>query len=85
MTTTDKLEIIEALAGHLIALIVVTGFIGLGYITVLGLVDLSNATVSGFLGTLIGAVGTKVEAPLARYFGRMTQTQPAPTAQKKEV
>lgn len=58
------------LVGHVLAVIVVGGFIGLGYVAVLGFVNLAEPVVTGFLGTLIGMFGKHAETVLAKYFAQ---------------
>lgn len=62
----DKLE---AAFAHLLAMMLVSGFLGLGTIALLGYVDLRNPTIAGFAGTLLGYVIHQVEHVLRRYFG----------------
>lgn len=64
----EKLAVIAELAKHIMALVLIVGFLGLTYIVVLGFVDLTEPVVAGFVGTVLGAVGAKVEPPISNYF-----------------
>lgn len=68
MTHAERIDLLRELAGHVLAFVLVVGFLGLAYIAVLGYVDLNEPVVAGFLGTVLGAVGAKVEPPIVRYF-----------------
>lgn len=70
MQHIERIELIEAVAKHVLAHVLIVGFLGLAYVSVLGFVDLSSPTVAGFLGILIGAVGLKIEPAIVSYFGR---------------
>lgn len=70
MTHQERMEAWGELAGHVIATILIVGFLGLAYVTFLGFVELDNPTVAGFVGTVLGVVGAKIEPPIVRYFGR---------------
>lgn len=68
MTHAERIDLIRELAAHTLAFMLVIGFLGLAYIAVLGYVDLNEPVAAGFLGTVLGAVGAKVEPPIVRYF-----------------
>lgn len=70
-----SLPIVDALVAHLMALLIVSGFIGIGYVAVLGFIDLKDPVVTGFVGTLIGAFGTKAEVVMVKYFGAIALKQ----------
>jgi hypothetical protein len=65
-----KIESWEFAARAGLSITMAVGFLGLCYVAVLGFVDLSSATVAGFLGTVIGAVGAKLEPVIVSHFGR---------------
>lgn len=70
MSHVERVELIESIFTHILATALVVGFMGLSYMTLLGFVDIKNPTISGFVGTLLGAVGAKIEPPIVRYFGQ---------------
>lgn len=70
----DKINL-EAVVAHLIALMLVSGFLGLGTIAMMGLVKLSDPTTSAFAGTLLGYAIVRVEHAMTRYFGANPNSQ----------
>lgn len=70
MTHDERIELLENIARHGLAFTLVVGFLGLAYVAVLGFVNLESPTIAGFLGTILGAVGVKIEPAIVAYFGR---------------
>lgn len=78
MTHQERIELINELARHGLAFVLITGFLGLTYVAVLGYVNLESPTIAGFLGTILGAIGVKIEPPIVDYFGRRRIDDPKP-------
>jgi len=75
----------EDLVAHMIAIIQTSGFFLLAFAALLGFVDLRNAAVATFLGTVMGYAVGKVDPILTRYFhargAKLAETAPQPAAQ----
>jgi len=70
----------EDWVAHIIAIIQTSGFFLLAFAALLGFVDLRNAAVATFLGTVMGYAVGKVDPILTRYFhargAKLAETQP---------
>lgn len=70
MTHVERLELLQQLAKHIIAFTLVTGFLGIAFLAVLGIIDIKDPTTTGLLGVIFGAVGTRLDPALGSYYGR---------------
>ncbi len=55
-----------------IAHLMIVGLLGIGFVGLLGFVDISNPTISAFLASIFTAVGIKIEPIIFKLFGRRT-------------
>lgn len=70
MTAPERLELYKAMTGHVIAILLTAGFFCTVFTALLGFVDMQDATVATFVGTVAGyCIGT-LASPLTFYFGR---------------
>lgn len=72
----------EDYVAHIIAIIQSSGFFMLALLALLGFVDLSNAAVATFLGTVMGYAVAKIDPVMTRYFlhGRAAPPPAPPSA-----
>lgn len=84
-TAFEKRAKTEDWVAHIIAIIQTSGFFLLAFAALLGFVDLRNAAVATFLGTVMGYAVGKVDPILTRYFhargAKIAETSPPATAQ----
>lgn len=59
----------EALVGHVGFILLIGLFAASVMVSLLGFVDLKDATTATFAGTALGYTGAKVEAAMRRYYG----------------
>ena len=90
-TAFEKRAAREDWVAHIIAIIQTSGFFLLAFAALLGFVDLRNAAVATFLGTVMGYAVGKVDPILTRYFhargAKLAETappQPAPQEANKQ-
>lgn len=66
--SSQKLKLMNDLTAHLIAIIIVIGFFSVALVTLLGAVDISNAAVTAFVGTVLGYTVGKFDPLLVHYY-----------------
>ena len=67
-TEFERRARIEDYVAHIIAVVMTSGFFLLAFAALLGFVDLRNAAVATFLGTVMGYAIGKVDPIMTRYF-----------------
>lgn len=67
-TAHEKREWMQDIVAHLLATITVVGFFTVIFFSLSGRVDLTNQTVSLFVGTAMGYAAAQAERVMARYF-----------------
>lgn len=67
---------VEDIVAHIIAMIISVGFFTTVLISLLGFVDLKDATTASFMGSIVGFIAGSLNTVLSRYFkpGRPTET-----------
>lgn len=75
--TDGTLTAWKALTGHLLALLLAIGFFAIVFLALTGYVVLTDPTTANFVGTVTGYAISKLERPLAYYFG-VTRATPPP-------
>lgn len=68
MNPDQRRAFVQDIVAHVIAGLVVLGFFGLSFIVFMGHVDLKDATVTTFLGVVLGYTVKLTESVLLRYF-----------------
>lgn len=68
MNPDQRRAFVQDIVAHVIAGLVVLGFFGLSFIVFMGFVDLKDATVTTFLGVVLGYTVKLTESVLLRYF-----------------
>lgn len=69
MTYSNKAEMMKAYTAHIIAIALVLLLSAVSLASILGGVDLSNAAVSLFVGSLVGLIAGLLSSPLFFYYG----------------
>lgn len=69
MTYATKAEMMKAYTAHVIAIVLVLLLSAVSLASILGGVDLSNAAVSLFVGSLVGLIAGLLSSPLMFYYG----------------
>lgn len=69
----------EALVGHVGFILLIVLFGSSVMVSLLGYVDLKDATTATFAGTALGYTGAKVEAAMRRYYGGKDPDRVKPT------
>lgn len=64
----SRRSLIQDLVAHVLAGTVVIGFFGLAFVILLGYLDLTDSTVTSFLGVILGYTVKLTESVLVRYF-----------------
>lgn len=64
----NRREIVEDIVAHGLAAVITLGFFTVILVTLLGFVDLKDATVTSLVGLVIGYVAGSLNAVLGRYF-----------------
>lgn len=59
---------LEDLVAHLIATIITVGFFTTVLVSLLGYVDLKDATTASFMGSIVGFIAGSLNTVLTRYF-----------------
>ena len=67
-TQFERRALVEDYVAHIIAVVMTSGFFLLAFAALLGFVDLRNAAVATFLGTVMGYAIGKVDPIMTRYF-----------------
>jgi hypothetical protein len=82
LSPRERRELYADITGHFIALLLVLGFLGVVFIPIMGFVDIKDATVTAFVGVVLGYASGKAEAVVGRYFGRRESDGEHPPADK---
>jgi len=81
-TAFEKRAWVEDIVAHTVAIILTVGFFLIAFASILGFVNISNATVSIFVGTTMGYAVGSLNPVLQRYFHRASsRMQSAATTQ----
>lgn len=68
MTVKERRDWVQDIVAHLLSLITVLGFFAIIFFALSGFVDLTNQTVSLFVGSAMGYAAAKAELVMARYY-----------------
>lgn len=68
MSMRERRDWVQDIVAHLLALITVLGFFAIVFFALAGFVDLTNQTVSLFVGSAMGYAAAKAERVMARYY-----------------
>jgi len=70
-TTVEWLYLQRAFVRHVLALVMMIGFLSLATLEILGTLVVNDAAVAGFLGVALGYLSAKLDYVVKFYFGRM--------------
>lgn len=66
---------VEDIVAHIIATIITVGFFATVMISLLGYVNLQDATTASFMGSIVGFIAGSLNVVLSRYFRPEQQTE----------